>query len=608
MWNLQNEFISVQDGWLSSASGSHKASYWDLDLSEIQSTPVDADILVADPTRYSIVGTSAGRIELASKVFGDACFIQDMVLPDMIHGRVIRVPNRFANIARMNCTDGALDQRFPGAVLVRDGNFLAVIAPREEQAIAAADFVASVTDWDIPECLPDEAGLKAFLRSAPSQASMAIQRGTIKENQTFQLEAQYSRGILAHASIGPSCAIAHWADDGLDVWTHSQGIFNLRDAIATFLTRMHLERSGLRLDIHHAEGSGCYGHNPADDVAFDAVLLARSAKGRPVRVLWSRADELSCGPFGSAQIVEIAASLDSTGRIASWRQKSWANGYTIRPGRHGNDVLSFIAADRLATPFQTPIAFDPPLAIGGGSDRNCMPQYDIPVLQVEANRLLEMPIRMSALRALGGHPNVFAIESFIDELAHMAGRDPVEFRLAHLSDDRARAVIERAIDDAPWWHAPKDEGEGRGIGYARYKHTGAWCAVAVRILAEESIRVADVSSAVDVGLAVNPNGVQNQIQGGIIQSCSWTLKEAIRVNRREVVTRSWEDYPILQFSEAPKITVSVIQRLSEPSIGAGEASIGPTAAAIGNAIYDALGMRIRDLPITPERILAAINA
>jgi CO/xanthine dehydrogenase Mo-binding subunit len=190
----------------------------------------------------------------------------------------------------------------------------------------------------------------------------------------------------------------------------------------------------------------------------------------------------------------------------------------------------------------------------------------------------------------------------------MAGCDPIEFRLAHLSDDRARAVIGRAIDNAPWWHAPKDEGEERGIGYARYKHTGAWCAVAVRMLAEESIRVADVSSAVDVGLAVNPNGVQNQIQGGIIQSCSWTLKEAIRVNRREVVTRSWEDYPILQFSEAPKITVSVIQRLSEPSIGAGEASIGPTAAAIGNAIYDALSLRIRDLPITPERILAAINA
>jgi nicotinate dehydrogenase subunit B len=608
MWNLQNEFISVQDGWLISASGSQKLSYWDLDLSRIMSLPIDANAPTADPGRYSLVGTNAGRIDLASKVFGKSSFIQDLSFPDMLHGRIIRFPNRFANIDRLNVTNQTLEQRFPGATFVRDGNFLAVIAPREEQAVAAAEFVASATDWDVPDRLPDEAGLKEFLRSAPNQASTAIQRGAIHEDRPFQFEAHYSRSILAHASIGPSCAIARWTEEGLEVWTHSQGIFNLRDAIATFLTRAHPERAGLRLEVHHAEGSGCYGHNPADDVAFDAVLLARATEGRPVRVIWSRADELSCGPFGSAQMVEIGASLDSNGRIASWRQKSWANGYTIRPGRHGSDVLSFIAADRLAIPFQTPIAFDPPMAIGGGSDRNCIPQYEIPVLEVVAHRLLEMPIRMSALRALGGHPNIFAIESFMDELAHLAGRDPVEFRLAHLSEDRARAVIELAIADAPWWQGPKAEGEGRGLGYARYKHTGAWCAVAVRISAEESIRVVDVSSAVDVGLAVNPDGVRNQIQGGIIQSCSWTLKEAIRVNGREVVTRSWEDYPILQFSDAPKISVSVIQRLSEPSIGAGEASIGPTAAAIGNAVYDALGLRLRDLPITPERILEAINA
>jgi CO/xanthine dehydrogenase Mo-binding subunit len=226
-----------------------------------------------------------------------------------------------------------------------------------------------------------------------------------------------------------------------------------------------------------------------------------------------------------------------------------------------------------------------------------------------SNRLLEMPIRTSAIRALGGYTNVFAIESFMDEIAQGCGQDPVEFRLRHLaSDPRARAVIRRCIEQAAWWHerSADPEGTGRGMAFARYKNTGAWCAVAVKVIATTHIRVEQVSIAADVGLAVNPEGVRSQLEGGAIQSCSWTLKEALKFDRQNFTTASWEDYPILRFPEVPSVQVSLIDAPHEPSLGAGEATQGPTAAAIANAVSDALGVRVRRLPITPEQVRAAM--
>jgi CO/xanthine dehydrogenase Mo-binding subunit len=247
------------------------------------------------------------------------------------------------------------------------------------------------------------------------------------------------------------------------------------------------------------------------------------------------------------------------------------------------------------------------MSAGGGGDRNSLPLYDLPGYKVVYHRLLEMPIRTSAIRALGGYTNVWAIECFMDELAFAARQDPVVFRLQHLSDPRARDVVEKAIAQAPWWHdhSQDNEGVGRGFAYARYKNTGAWCAVAVRILAGASIRVTDISVAADVGLVINPDGVRSQLEGGAVQSCSWTLMEQLMFTSEAITTRSWEDYPILKFSEVPKVIVSIIDRPDQPAVGAGEATQGPTAAAIGNAVYDALGVRVRKLPLTLENIVAA---
>lgn len=601
--------VAISDGQLSSTYAEAVASYWDLQLGDLLAQGVSASATPKQQALYTTVGKSAPRRDLADKLFGRPVFIQDLVLAQMLHGRVVRVPNRSATLIDLD--SAAFQGRFPDVVLARDGSFLGVLASREEVAVAAAAALAQCARWHLPAVHPDSDDLRGFLQSAQSQPHQVDRRMEAPARpSSIHLEASYSRPFIAHASIGPSCALAHWREEELEVWSHSQGIYNLKADIEVYLRRDHPAMERAQVVVHHVEGAGCYGHNPADDVAFDAVLLARFAGGRPVRVLWSRADELSCGPFGPAHLVCLAGDLDEEGRVCGWKHEIWANGYTCRPGRSEPGSLSFLGASQLEIPFLAPLSLDPPMSVGGGSDRNAVPLYDFPHYDVLTNRLLEMPIRTSAIRALGGYANVWAIESFMDELAHASGQDPVAFRLLHLADPRGRAVIAKAIEAAPWWHDKRGdaEGTGRGLAFARYKNTGAWCAVAVRILAEQAIRVLDISIAADVGLAINPDGVANQLEGGAIQSCSWTLKEEVRFGRQEISTRSWADYPILSFSETPSVTVALIEQRHEPSLGAGEAAQGPTAAAIGNAVFNALGLRVRQLPITPERIVSALSS
>jgi CO/xanthine dehydrogenase Mo-binding subunit len=410
----------------------------------------------------------------------------------------------------------------------------------------------------------------------------------------------HGRPYLAHASIAPSCAVAQWSDSGLHVWSHCQGVFHLRADLALVLAI-----PAEKIVVEHVEGAGCYGHNGADDVALDAALLARGAGGRPVRVQWSRADELARAPFGAAQLVEIEADLDERGEIVGWRHDIWGNGHVARPGR--NEIPTLLAASELQKPFPRFIAANPPLATGGGADRNAVPLYDLPAWRITNHRLLAMPLRTSSLRSLGAFANVFAIECFLDELAAERGEDPLALRLRYLRDPRARAVLEAAAARAGWG-GPKREGFGRGLAFARYKNTGAYCAVVAEVEGEAEIRVRRLIIAVDVGEAINPDGVVNQVEGGAIQATSWTLKEAVRFDRERVTSNSWESYPILTFSEVPAVEVEIIPRPDEKPVGAGEAAHGPTAAAVANAVHDLLGVRVRDLPITRERVIAAMEA
>ena len=401
--------------------------------------------------------------------------------------------------------------------------------------------------------------------------------------------------------MAPSCAIARWnGTDKVQVWSHCQGVYNLRGDLA-----LALALPQENIVVQHVEGAGCYGHNGADDVAFDAVLLARAADGRPVRVQWSREDELAWSPMGAAMAVEIEADLDTQGDIVGWRGEVWSNGHVSRAGRV--PIPTVFAASQLAKPFERFIAFNPPMANGGGAERNAVPLYDLPALKVTCHRLLTMPIRTSALRTLGAFANVFAIESFMDELAAERGEDPLAFRLRYLKEPRARAVLEAAAKRADWNSWRKREGAGHGIGFARYKNFGTYCAVVAEVEGDADIRVRRLVVAVDVGEVINPDGVANQMEGGAIQATSWTLKEAVRFDRSRITSDTWETYPILRFSEVPAVEVEIINRPEERSLGAGEASHSPTAGAIGNAMFDALGVRVRDLPITRERIIAAMG-
>jgi CO/xanthine dehydrogenase Mo-binding subunit len=455
--------------------------------------------------------------------------------------------------------------------------------------------------------LPDENDLSSYLRAGPHETIPVSTDDSGPRPPGRGLRASYSRPFIAHSSIAPSCGIACWQADGtLAVLSHSQGIYLLRDAIAKTL-----DLDPQSVTVEHAEGAGCYGHNGADDAAFDAVLLARAVPGRPVQVQWSRSDELSWSPFGSAMTADVEATVDERGHLTSWTYDVWSQGHTARPGYDGNPGL--LAATHLEHPWTYSAPTDPPAVRGGGTTRNALPIYEIPHRQITGHRLTETSVRSSALRSLGAHMNVFVIESFMDELAQLVGQDPLAYRLAHLDDERGRRVLQTAAEAAGWGQ-DTPEGVGRGMGFARYKDRGAYCAVVAEVAAERDIRVRRLTIAVDVGRVVNPDGVRNQMEGGATQATSWTVKERVRFDRRRVTSDDWETYPILRFSEAPEIDVEIVSSLSSlssrcpPSVGAGEAAQGPTTAAIANAVADAIGVRVRHLPLTADAVVAAIES
>ena len=516
----------------------------------------------------------------------------------MLHGRVLRPPSYRATLRHF---DEAAARALPGVVaVVQEHNFIGIVATREEQAVRALQAIAKTTTWDECADLPDEAALPAFLCTQPAEIEVLSDKTSAQRGEK-NLRATFTRPYLAHASIGPSCALAWWHDGLLEVWSHSQAIFPLRAELAKIL-----QRDKDSIIVRHAEGAGCYGHNGADDAALDAVYLARAVEGRPLRLQWMREDEFGWEPFGPAMVVSVDATLDAGGRVARWEQQIWGNRHLTRPGRHPNPgLLAAWHADPAITP---PPAIDMPIAMGGGGQRNAVPYYDFPNERVVNHAVQPTPLRVSTLRALGAHLNVFAIESFMDELAVAAGVDPVEFRLRHLSDPRARAVIEAVALKAQWQTDAKGNGvRGSGIGFARYKNIGNYVAVVARVVIAETVTVEHVVTAIDCGRVVNPDGVTNQAEGGIVQAISWTLKEQVRFDRTRIASRDWDGYPILTFAEVPTIDTVLLDRPDEAWLGVGEGMVGPTAAAIGNAVFNAMGIRLRELPLTRERILAAME-
>jgi len=592
---LGTKDLVVSDGTINGS-----LTYWDLagqiDLRK-EATGKAHTKAAAD---YKWVGKSIPRRDVPKKFTGGQAYVQDVRLPGMLFGRVVRPPSPGAALVKV---DLAAVRRMPGVVaVVRDGDFLAVAAEREEQAIKAREALKKSASWTESAALPPSGPLLYDYMVGLGTPGQTVHEKGSAGGPGKPLHARYTRPFQAHGSIGPSCAVAQWEDGKLRVWTHSQGVYPLRNDLANTLG---VPVASIRCT--HAEGAGCYGHNGADDVALDAALLARATGGRPVKLQWMRDDEFMWEPYGSAMVMKLSGTLAADGSVESWSHELWSHPHSQRPGQSkGSHTL---AARYLEKPVGADPVNDVPLP-AGGSDRNSIPLYEFPSVKVVKHFIRDTPLRTSALRTLGAYANVFALESFMDEMAAAAGADPVEFRLRHLKDARGRAVVETTAQRAGWTPGRKGDGaSGWGFAFAKYKNLACYCAVAAEVAVDRKtgeVRVKRVVSAVDVGQAVNPDGITNQIEGGIIQSTSWTLKEAVSFDRKRVKTRSWADYPILRFEEVPQVDVVLLNQPGQPYLGVGEGAQGPMVAAIANGIFNATGRRLRDLPFTPAAVKKAL--
>ena len=595
--------LSVADGTVSGSSG--KVTYWDLAREASFKREATAQVKPKPAAQHKMIGKSVQRRDIPSKVTGGRSYVQDVRLPGMVFGRVVRPPSYRAQLVSF---DEAAVKAMPGVVAVtRDGNFLGVAAEREEQAIKASRALRDSAKWsETPDLPPAVPALFEHLMKMPAQEKVVREKvpAVPAGGKIATIEATYTRPYQSHGSIGPSCAVAQFKDGKYTVWTHSQGVFPLRVDL-----QKALGVPASAITCIHVEGSGCYGHNGADDVALDAALVARATGGRPVKLQWMREDEFGWEPYGSPMVMKMRARITGDGHVAEWRHDVWSHPHSTRPTAGGGGNL--LAGWHLAKPVEQVMAVKRPPSPPNQAERNATPLYDFPGEKIVLHYVPDMPIRTSALRTLGAYANVFASESFMDEAAAAAGVDPVEFRLRHMKDPRARAVIELCAQKAGWKPGQKGDGtHGRGIAFSMYKNLAAYCAVITDVVVDRrtgKVRVTKAISAVDAGLIINPDGVANQIEGGIIQSTSWTLKEHVTYDRQRITTKSWADYPILTFPEVPAVEVHLINRPDQRSLGTGEGSQGPTVAAIANAFAHATGVRIRDLPYSPQRVKAALS-
>jgi nicotinate dehydrogenase subunit B len=603
-FGVRTEDLRITNGTVASADG-RKATYWEI-------AKADPDLLKGDiaaaaapkkPSDYSIVGKSVNRIDLPGKLTGAPSYVQDMRLPGMLFARVVRPPRYGAKLLSL---DEAAVRSLPGVVaVVRDGNFLAVAAKREEQAIAARNALASAAHWSDPATpLPDITELRGELQKRHAETTVVSATGQSEPvpDQAKRVSAEYTRSYLSHASIGPSCAVAWLKDGRMTVWSHTQGAFPLRGDLAKVLGMPNAQ-----VDVIHTPGAGCYGHNGADDAALDAALVARAVAGAPVKLQWMRDDEFVWAPFGPGMAMTVEAALAPDGRIVDWSYDVWSNSHAMRPGQAGG--VNLLAAWDLKAPFTRSPAPHIPQPFGDG-DRNAVPSYELPKKEIRNHLLLDTPIRNGSFRTLGAHGNTFAIESFMDELADVAGIDPLSFRLLHLRDPRARAVLQAAADKAGWTPGKKSDGRhGRGLAFCRYKSIGMYAAAVVDVEVDRKtgiVKVPRVVMAADIGLVVNPDGAKNQLEGGIVQAVSLTLKEQVAFDRRKITSRDWSGYPILTLPEVPSVEIVLMDR-GDPSLGAGEGSLPPASAALANAFAHATGRRLRELPMTPERVKASLS-
>jgi CO/xanthine dehydrogenase Mo-binding subunit len=590
------EELAVSDGAITRAGAPTGQDYWSLapaiDLSR------HATASARPKAERSEIGRNAARVDLGSKVFGVPAFVHDLAIDGMLHARVVRQPRRGAEIASIN--EAAIRRAAKADIdILRDGNFVAIIGTDETAVDAAAAVAPRHVSWDgVDPINPGQEEGRWLLQRPSIDRNLGPEPVDPTPGQA-RYEATFTRMHVAHASIGPSSGLALYNDGHLTVWSHTQGVYPLKAALAKTL-----KLDPAHISVKHAQGPGCYGHNGADDAAADAAVIALRRPGVPIRVRWRREEEFGFEPVSPAMVTTVRALLDEQGRPVDWTTEIWSGRHSSRPGSGG----LLLAAEALPDPPPPMPAADPPEAGGGGGTRNGEPLYAFPAKRIIHHLVAETPVRTSSLRGLGATVNVFAIESVMDELAERAGMDAVDYRLSVLADPRGRAVVAHVAKMADWQPGlPVGTGTGRGIGFAMYKNRAAYCAVVADVEVEEAVRVTKVWCACDGGLIINPDGTLNQLEGGIVQGISWALKEGVRLDSAGISSRDWESYPVLRFTEVPEVFCELVGADADlPPLGVGETSGGPTVAAIANAVAQALGTRLRDLPLSRERIMDAL--
>ncbi|MGO9211338.1 MAG: molybdopterin cofactor-binding domain-containing protein [Terriglobales bacterium] len=591
--------LIVEQGTVRSRSGGKQVTYGELIGGKNFSLKLDKNAPLKDPATYKIVGQSVPRYDIPPKMTGQFTYIHDFKVPGMLYGCVVRPP---AIGASLQSVDESSVGGVPGLVkVVRQGNFLGVVAESEWGAMQAAQKLKA--SWSTWEGLPEQSKLWEYVRATKINKDDVTSNVGDAEQALAQaakrVSATYNWAIHTHGSMGPSCAVAEFKEGKLTCWSASQATHNLRLQLAAMLSVPNTD-----VRVIYVDGSGCYGRNGHEDAAADAALLAR-AVGRPVRVQWTRADEHGWDPKGPPTLMDLQAGLDASGNVVAWSSQLY-----IPEGGGGSGTVKLVAAELAGLPFDKGM-------YPGNIINNLAIPYTFPNVRTVAHRLAETPLRPSWIRAPGRMQNTFCNEAFVDELAAATGADPLEFRLRYLNDARGAELLKRLARLAKWQGrtsakpASGDVATGRGVTYVKYElartYVGAVADVEVNRKSGE-VRVKHVAMVQDCGQVINPDGVRNQIEGSVIQTVSRTLKEEVTFDRSRVTSLDWASYPILTFPEIPDIDIDLIDRPAEKPWGAGEPPAAVVPSAISNAVFDAVGVRLRSVPFTPAKVRAALQS
>lgn len=587
---LRSPFTSliVNDGLVLDPSQPDKSiSYWELLKGKAIQGTISGNAPLKNPKDYRLIGKSVPREDIRTMVTGTSYYIQDLRFPDMLHARVVRPPSYDAKL--LSFPEKEVAKMDGIRKIIRNGDFLAVVAQEEYHAIRAWEYLRSFSKWKTG-VLPSQQILFEDMVHRSKEVKVVEAKGDTNKPNLTTIEATYTRPYHMHGSIGPSCALARWSSKGLTVWTHSQGVYPLRKSLSDLVDLP--EES---IHVIGVPGSGCYGHNGADDVAADAVLISQALPESTIRLQWMREDEHCWEPYGSAMRIQLNGSLHE-GKISYLETQLWSDTHSVRPGGQASLLL--------AAQYIHPKKQAEKNGVSGGAYRNAIPLYNTDSLKVTAYAF-QGPLRTSALRSLGAYANIFALESFIDELASRGKQDPASFRLKHLNDARAIAVIKAVCNKVNWSQRKERKDYGFGLAFAQYKNHAAYFAVIAEVAVDRSrktFKLTKLTGAIDAGQTINTDGLKNQTEGGMIQSASWTLFEEVKYSADGIQSDTWESYPIMRFSDVPETEVIVIDRPEEKPMGAGEAAQGPTAAAIANALFAATGQRLRNLPLRANKL------